>query len=1324
MKDERLPVSSVAEGKVRLFGNGSMDLDHVVRKYFLSFVAHVMATHEVSDVAVGVNVFSESWSNIISRLSRLDNPCWIAGDYSGFDRSVPYRVAMGVCDIVNSFYNDQFSRIRQNIVSSLFSTYHLCDGYLYRVYQGMPTGTPLTAVFNSLCNALMLRIAFFASLEEQGIESKNWIPMFRANVRMTIYGDDHVVAVSKNVSYFNQKFLVQYFAQYGMQYTSASKNEISEQFTPLQDVTFLKRKFVYQHGRWWAPLPEENICEMLMWYRKSYYTNGTNVLEQLLLSAAQEYTQYPGKNKRFEAWDKMVFRVRGILSQHSCLIAIPPAMHDYKLSDVIAVRESTVYYTYEDLEPIQIWETEKATPMKITMNQNETQINSQIAKDCNTTQACSRSRSIAKRNKRTGNCMLKLEAGNEQLAEAAQEDTVLAASQGIQKVGLTTFYDQAAYASVSSGAFSLTHDRAIVSDNLVNFVQRPFVLETFDLPVATDANGRPLKRYYFPLEFFASDKTRGYFKNKFANVAFYKAGLKIMVRVNATKFHYGKLMAAWRPNSLYGTDSIGWDTEKPNEISIREAGPWTNVFTASQGVNTLISITGGTVATLDIKYPLPYQYIPMCELLSPKYNLGSLDLYILTPIGPSDGSPVSVVVQASFTDVEFFGFTPSSVIKEGKGYPSKVTYLDYQSWNDPIDMDITKVSGVSTTMDALALQFQAGEENQLQNPRRPTGSVIKTIDTCIAAVGKVGTAARSIAQAIGLSSPVEVKPPTSMLIRPHDTATTVSVNPAMSLAFHPSSEISLDPAMLNYDAKDFLFKNLAERWSLLGLYKDVATDASSALFRMEVSPWLVPTITTSLEAKIVKFPTLPFAICDRFEMWRGRVEYKFCFVCSSFVSARYRVDWDPVYGAAKSIEIGEYGVNKVVDVNGDTEMTFEVPYMAANQWRNRPSDKMTNFANGELLLTRLTDIVDRDKSISLPVYILVYMRVIDLQVAYPYGSRKANTLELQDVYLWPPARPSLMGPSVASPDNPQSDDPNAYSDLPVSGFDSQQVIEEPKKVEEQPGPISFWRRMQLESGVDILPTNSDLVQRDTGNEAAPALALTDSPASLLHLIKRPYLSALAMTSDTNDVRFDMNMFAPDTVLIDMSAAVPGQIEKKTCTRITHPLDYFTCMFKFRRGSINVIATSSSVQKRQNRTQPARIWIFNQPACDNTDAVTRFSTPAITGSTALMVGSGMGWGDNFRPLHFNIPYLSNHVALPFPRFLDVYNNLSGQYEIEQDTNFMFNKEYFGEVPFTPSIVLFGDGPSSIWYSAGDDFLPLLFYGFPAVFYENILASPVT
>jgi hypothetical protein len=384
---------------------------------------------------------------------------------------------------------------------------------------------------------------------------------------------------------------------------------------------------------------------------------------------------------------------------------------------------------------------------------------------------------------------------------------------------------------------------------------------------------------------------------------------------------------------------------------------------------------------------------------------------------------------------------------------------------------------------------------------------------------------------------------------------------------------------------------------------------------------------------------------------------------------------------------------------------------------------MANYANGELLLTRLTDIVDRDKAIVLPVYILVYMRVIDLQVAYPYGTRAWDSLDLRDVFLWPPSRPApellrekkaepLIGDSKAEvpkipPDLAQK------TDSPIAGDDS--FFARRRILQEQ--------QMQFQAGVDIIPEGDDKVQRDTGNEPAPALALTDSPASILHLIKRPYLAAKAMGVSTGDVRYDLNVFSPDTVPIQMNAAVPGGYENKTCTRLSHPLDYFSSMFKFRRGSVNLVATSGSVSKRTANAQPARVWIFNQPACDSTSAVTRFSSGS-TNVANIMVGSGMGWGDSLRPMHFNLPYLSNHAALPFPRFLNVYSEYYGVFEISENVNFMYNKDYFGEVAFIPSVTLYGDGPSSLWYSAGDDFLPLLFFGFPAIFYENMNATPVT
>lgn len=93
---------------------------------------------------------------------------------------------------------------------------------------------------------------------------------FLQMVRLAIFGDDHVVTVSKKVPEFNMLYLQKFARSIGMTYTTSTKEEVSIPYVPLPDLEYLKRKFVLTPSRWvLAPLNLASILEIPMWRNES-----------------------------------------------------------------------------------------------------------------------------------------------------------------------------------------------------------------------------------------------------------------------------------------------------------------------------------------------------------------------------------------------------------------------------------------------------------------------------------------------------------------------------------------------------------------------------------------------------------------------------------------------------------------------------------------------------------------------------------------------------------------------------------------------------------------------------------------------------------------------------------------------------------------------------------------------------------------------------------------------------------------------------------------------------------------------------------------------
>ncbi|MCW4015115.1 MAG: hypothetical protein NWF06_01975, partial [Candidatus Bathyarchaeota archaeon] len=132
--------------------------------------------------------------------------------------------------------------------------------------------------------------------------------------------------------------------------------------------------------------------------------------------------------------------------------------------------------------------------------------------------------------------------------------------------------------------------------------------------------------------------------NKLQNFKFFRAGVKIGIRINGTRFNYGSLLAMWEPMS-YNTGSLVFATH--------------NVYAASGYPCFTMNPTENEVFEFIMPYALPYPYIDIERFTDGvSYNWweqGSLSIYVLNPLNPS--GPVDVTIYASFVDVDVAGYT-------------------------------------------------------------------------------------------------------------------------------------------------------------------------------------------------------------------------------------------------------------------------------------------------------------------------------------------------------------------------------------------------------------------------------------------------------------------------------------------------------------------------------------------------------------------------------------------------------------------------------------------------------------------------------------------
>jgi hypothetical protein len=261
LKDERRAIAKVESAKTRLFNVAPFDLNILIRQYFGAFIAHMMVNHIYGECSVGVNCHSSEWGMMFEDFKRGgDN--YFSGDYSNYDKTLPFQLVMVVLDIINEFYNDGNDIIRKSLFCTMFNANHLVGVEVYRVPHGNPSGVAITVIINSLVNSLMIRLAYcsLARLRSESIASYN------DNVILKVYGDDNIVAVKKDVPWFNAHSVSEFLLKYGLNYNPEGV-DISG-YQSLESIRYLKRAFVLRKGVVWAPLNLDIVLESMMWMHK------------------------------------------------------------------------------------------------------------------------------------------------------------------------------------------------------------------------------------------------------------------------------------------------------------------------------------------------------------------------------------------------------------------------------------------------------------------------------------------------------------------------------------------------------------------------------------------------------------------------------------------------------------------------------------------------------------------------------------------------------------------------------------------------------------------------------------------------------------------------------------------------------------------------------------------------------------------------------------------------------------------------------------------------------------------------------------------------
>lgn len=245
MKDEALPLRKVLSKGTRIFSGVPADWCVVVRMVTLRFSRLFYRQASDFESGCGIDCWSKQWNDIGCKLKEFSSH-YGAGDYKKFDKKMESSILLAGFEVIARLYQrwgmdvEEANFVRMIGHDTAFS-FHDFDGDLVQFLRSNPSGQPLTIIVNCIVGSLYFRMVYINTEQgrERGLEN------FQHDVLLYTCGDDNIFA--SRVDWFSMLTLHDKLKQWNVDYTMADKVSTMVPWTPFNELTFLKRYFVFNH---------------------------------------------------------------------------------------------------------------------------------------------------------------------------------------------------------------------------------------------------------------------------------------------------------------------------------------------------------------------------------------------------------------------------------------------------------------------------------------------------------------------------------------------------------------------------------------------------------------------------------------------------------------------------------------------------------------------------------------------------------------------------------------------------------------------------------------------------------------------------------------------------------------------------------------------------------------------------------------------------------------------------------------------------------------------------------------------------------------------
>lgn len=406
---------------------------------------------------------------------------------------------------------------------------------------------------------------------------------------------------------------------------------------------------------------------------------------------------------------------------------------------------------------------------------------------------------------------------------------------------------------------------------------------------------------------------------------YWRGGVKVRLQLNSTPFHYGSLFAAILP---YYT---------PTEQASPAYSQPTNVWGLSaQKCSGYLSANTGKPLELVIPFQCPNEYLDITQQtdVQPFY----LYVTVMNPLKVAGGATtpsLQLSIFAQFTDLEILA--PSEITANSSS--KKVVPGDKEQKNKNSQGTLGRVAGVVSDV--------AGKL-----------STVPVIGSIASAVAPIASAVGGIFDFFGWDKPTNISSQVYTIERAgrglqhgsgQDPSETVGLKPDNRISTETSNFGTDDPA-----TRSLLSLIQTPMWnSSFTIPNNQATE--SVFKQLWIRPY-APDVSYLVPTESQRHDYLSY-YSQFFKGCRGGYKYIIHFDTSSYTTARVRITFEPSNLVVASVTDGGDSFSRIVDVNGATTISLEVPYCYPSA-RMPVAYSITNStpANGQLLFSLVNPI--------------------------------------------------------------------------------------------------------------------------------------------------------------------------------------------------------------------------------------------------------------------------------------------------------------------------------------------------------------------------------